>query len=283
MKAQNANKFCLLFVFQFIISIFLSLFSPGEGEKDTPASAEAALSRLYTAPLVDSADALYSFRIFSFRLLFTDILFGKKNSLSFVGREKFNFLFLVKEKKAWEIIQIYFHSAQSFYGESDGYDMQDLVLLQTFLGLSLAVGIVLSGSTINKSCKVANSKKIRISRQYVCQGCAVLVSISTIVFAFLPRSYHSLCFVTWMYGLGLGGYRCKYSINNVSCLLKIHICKENSFFSSSLQIFADSLKMLALERVRGKFFTRAWGKLGPFFWSRTRVQEEEEKIYLFRP
>lgn len=24
--------------------------------------------------------------------------------------------------------------------------------------------------------------------------------------------------------------------------------------------FADSLKMLALERVRGKFFTRAWGE-----------------------
>lgn len=29
----------------------------------------------------------------------------------------------------------------------------------------------------------------------------------------------------------------------------------------SFILFADSLKMLALERVRGKFFTRAWGKL----------------------
>lgn len=158
--------------------------------------------------------------------------------------------------------------------------MQDLVLLQTFLGLSLAVGIVLSGSTINKSCQVANSKKIRISRQYVCQGCTVLVSISTIVFAFLPRSYHSLCFVTWMYGLGLGGYRCKYSINNVSCLLKIHM--QGKFFSSSsLQIFADSLKMLALERVRGKFFTRAWGKLNPFFVkSHTSARRRGENLFI---
>lgn len=100
--------------------------------------------------------------------------------------------------------------AQSLYSEIDGYDMQDLVLLQTFLGLSLAVGIVVSGSTINKTCQLANSKKIRISRQYVCQGCAVLVSISTIIFSLHPPSYHSLCIVTWIYGLGLGGYRCKF-------------------------------------------------------------------------
>ena len=29
--------------------------------------------------------------------------------------------------------------------------------------------------------------------------------------------------------------------------------------------FKDSLKMLALERVRGKFFTRAWGKQKYYF------------------
>ncbi|CRL00633.1 CLUMA_CG013893, isoform A [Clunio marinus] len=116
----------------------------------------------------------------------------------------------------------------SFYGFHDGYDMQDLVLLQTFLGLSLAVGIVASGSSINKTCQIASSRKIRISRQYVCQGCVVLVSISIVIFSTLSNGYHTLCIVTWMYGLGLGGYR-------------------------------YSLKMLALERVRGKFFTRAWG------------------------
>jgi len=99
---------------------------------------------------------------------------------------------------------------QSLYGFSDGYDMQDLVLLQTFLGLSLAVGIVASGSSINKTCQVANNRKIRISRQYVCQGCAVLVSISIVILSMLSTGYHTLCIVTWFYGLGLGGYRCKF-------------------------------------------------------------------------
>ena len=90
--------------------------------------------------------------------------------------------------------------------------MQDLVLLQTFLGLSLAVGIVASGSSINKTCQVANSRKIRISRQYVCQGCVILVSISIVIFSMLSTGYHTLCLVTWMYGLGLGGYRCEAEI-----------------------------------------------------------------------
>ena len=101
-------------------------------------------------------------------------------------------------------------NSQSLYGFQDGYDMQDLVLLQTFLGLSLAVGIVVSGSSINKTCQVANSRKIRISRQYVCQGCVVLVSISIVIFSMLSNNYHTLCAVTWVYGFGLGGYRCKW-------------------------------------------------------------------------
>lgn len=105
---------------------------------------------------------------------------------------------------------------QSFYGFSDGYDMQDLVLLQTFLGLSLAVGIVASGSSINKTCQIANSRKIRISRQYVCQGCVILVSISIVIFSMLSTGYHTLCIVTWVYGLGLGGYRCKCPIKSFS-------------------------------------------------------------------
>lgn len=88
--------------------------------------------------------------------------------------------------------------------------MQDLVLLQTFLGLSLAVGIVASGSSINKTCQIA-FKKFRISRQYVCQGCVVLVSISIVILSMLSSDgYHTLCIVTWVYGLGLGGYRCEY-------------------------------------------------------------------------
>lgn len=56
----------------------------------------------------------------------------------------------------------------SLHGYQEGYDVQDLVLLQTFLGLSIAFGIVASGSSINKVFHIAN-RKIDISRQHVCQ------------------------------------------------------------------------------------------------------------------
>lgn len=56
----------------------------------------------------------------------------------------------------------------SLHGYQEGYDVQDLVLLQTFLGLSIAFGIVASGSTINKVCRIAY-RKINITRQHVCQ------------------------------------------------------------------------------------------------------------------
>lgn len=133
--------------------------------------------------------------------------------------------------------------------------MQDLVLLQTFLGLSLAIGVVLSGSSINKTCEVANNRKVRISRQYICQGCVVLVSISIVILSMLSSGYHTLCIVTWVYGLGLGGYRCEFIVENN--FLFLSRCNNNIHLHI---IPLDSLKMLALERVRGKFFTRAWGK-----------------------
>lgn len=62
-----------------------------------------------------------------------------------------------------------FHNIKSLHGYQEGYDMQDLVLIQTFIGLSIAIGIVAGGSAINKTCQFAHYKKIRISRQYVCQ------------------------------------------------------------------------------------------------------------------
>lgn len=46
--------------------------------------------------------------------------------------------------------------------------MQDLVLLQTCLGLSMAAGVVSSGSAINRTCSIS-SRKFQISRQYLCQ------------------------------------------------------------------------------------------------------------------
>lgn len=104
--------------------------------------------------------------------------------------------------------------------------MQDLVLLQTFLGLSIALGVVFSGSSINKTLEIS-FKKIRISRQYVCQGCVTLISLSLLVLSAVA-DYRGLCFSAWAYGLGLGGYR-------------------------------YTLKMLAIERIRGKYFSKSWG------------------------
>lgn len=37
----------------------------------------------------------------------------------------------------------------------------------------------------------------------------MLVSISIVVFSMISSGYHTLCIVTWIYGLGLGGYRCE--------------------------------------------------------------------------
>lgn len=54
-----------------------------------------------------------------------------------------------------------------------------------------------------------------------------LIAISTLIISAVS-GYRSLCILAWGYGLGLGGYR-------------------------------YSLKMFALERVRAKHFTKAWG------------------------
>ena len=129
--------------------------------------------------------------------------------------------------------------------------MQDLVLLQTFLGLSLAVGIVASGSSINKTCQIA-FKKFRISRQYVCQGCVILVSISIVILSMLSSDgYHTLCIVTWVYGLGLGGYRCEFwkiknnqpskwlTLNQLSFLFRFF--KNVGFGASQRKILYQSL------------------------------------------
>lgn len=59
------------------------------------------------------------------------------------------------------------------------------------------------------------------------QACVILIAISMLVLSAVT-SYRNLCLTAWAYGLGLGGYR-------------------------------YSLKMLALERIRGKHFSKAWG------------------------
>lgn len=80
----------------------------------------------------------------------------------------------------------------SQHGFLEGYDVQDLVLLQTFLGLSIAFGIVASGSTINKNFTIAY-RKINISRQFVCQ-----VSIKQTIFPTL-FSFHLNLFLVLKY------------------------------------------------------------------------------------
>lgn len=58
--------------------------------------------------------------------------------------------------------------SQSSQGHQRSNDMQDLVLLQTFLGLSVAAGVVASGSAINRTCSISY-RKFQISMQYLCQ------------------------------------------------------------------------------------------------------------------
>ncbi|CAD7079779.1 unnamed protein product [Hermetia illucens] len=114
----------------------------------------------------------------------------------------------------------------SLHGYQEDYDVQDLVLLQTFLGLSIALGIVSGGSIINKTCRLGY-KDINISTQYVCQISIVITSLSTLILSAV-FGFRNLCILSWTYGIGLGGFR-------------------------------YTLKMLALERVRTKYFTKAWG------------------------
>lgn len=71
----------------------------------------------------------------------------------------------------------------SLHGFQEGFDVQDLVLLQTFLGLSIAFGNVASGSTINKIFSISY-RRFNISRQYVCQVCFCLFRCVPFVYNF---------------------------------------------------------------------------------------------------
>lgn len=64
-------------------------------------------------------------------------------------------------------------------------------------------------------------------RTFYVQIGLVMIAVSTLIISG-SVGYRSLCMLAWAYGLGLGSYR-------------------------------YALKMLALERVRAKYFTKAWG------------------------
>lgn len=84
----------------------------------------------------------------------------------------------------------------------------------------------------------------------------------------IVSGYRTICILAWMYGFGMGAYR-------------------------------YSLKMFALERVRARYFTRAWGKLDSrntefiniyvmtlstparniFYFSRKRTRRKKSNIF----
>ncbi|XP_055920964.1 monocarboxylate transporter 10 [Eupeodes corollae] len=114
--------------------------------------------------------------------------------------------------------------SMSLHAAKEGCDIQDLVLLQTFLGLSTTLGVVIAGSVIKRSCRINNTL---ISVQIVSQASLLAVAVSILFLSFV-LGFRPLCVLCWIYGIGFGGFR-------------------------------YSLKMLALQRVKAKYFTKAWG------------------------
>ncbi|XP_049817094.1 monocarboxylate transporter 2-like [Aethina tumida] len=108
-----------------------------------------------------------------------------------------------------------------YQGYKEGLEDSALVLLQTFMGFASALGCVGFGLVI-----VRPSSQCLISRQYLCQAAMVGIGISLLAMSAV-QGYHGYVLFVWLYGICLGG-------------------------------FTYSLKMFALERVRGRHFTKAW-------------------------
>ncbi|KAK5641908.1 hypothetical protein RI129_010455 [Pyrocoelia pectoralis] len=107
-------------------------------------------------------------------------------------------------------------------GHREGLEDSALVLLQTFLGFSSALGFVGFGLVI-----VRPSTQCLISRQYLCQASMVGIGISLLALSAI-QGYHGYVLFVWLYGICLGG-------------------------------FSYSLKMFTFERIRARHFTKAWG------------------------
>ncbi|EDW64667.2 uncharacterized protein Dvir_GJ21180 [Drosophila virilis] len=106
----------------------------------------------------------------------------------------------------------------------EGSDVQELVLLQTFLGISMALGVVLAGALLRR-CFVI--RQFVINTKIVSQLFISIVALAILFLSFV-MGYKGLCILSWLYGIGLGG-------------------------------FQYSLKILALERIKLKHFSKAWG------------------------
>ncbi|CAH1639149.1 unnamed protein product [Spodoptera littoralis] len=114
---------------------------------------------------------------------------------------------------------VFFLALQGF---QEGLEESALVLLQTFLGFAAVLGCAGFGLVL-----VRPSAQCLVSKQYLCQTAMVGIGISMLALSSV-EGYHGYVLFAWMYGLCLGGY-------------------------------LYSMKMLTMERVRGRHFTRVWG------------------------
>ncbi|XP_073827361.1 uncharacterized protein [Musca autumnalis] len=110
----------------------------------------------------------------------------------------------------------------SLNAAKEGSDVQELVLLQTMLGMSTTLGVVLAGVLIRRPFVVHN---FVISTPIISQVFLAAVALSILFMSFL-MGYKSLCILSGIYGVGFGGFR-------------------------------FSLKMLVLEKVKLKF-SKTW-------------------------
>ncbi|GBP85468.1 Monocarboxylate transporter 8 [Eumeta japonica] len=107
-------------------------------------------------------------------------------------------------------------------GYREGLEESALVLLQTFLGFAAVLGCAGFGLVL-----VRPSAQCLVSKQYLCQTAMLGIGISMLALSSV-EGYHGYVLFAWMYGLCLGG-------------------------------FLYSIKMLTMERVRGRHFAKVWG------------------------
>ncbi|KNC25389.1 hypothetical protein FF38_07564 [Lucilia cuprina] len=110
----------------------------------------------------------------------------------------------------------------SLNAAKEGSDVQELVLLQTMLGMSTTLGVVLAGVLIRRPFVIHN---FVLSTPIISQFFLATVALSILFMSFV-MGYKGLCILSGIYGVGFGGFR-------------------------------FSLKMLALERVKVKF-SKTW-------------------------
>ncbi|XP_068617909.1 monocarboxylate transporter 2-like [Battus philenor] len=113
---------------------------------------------------------------------------------------------------------VFFLALQGF---QEGLEESALVLLQTFLGFAAVLGCAGFGLVL-----VRPSAQCLVSKQYLCQTAMLGIGISMLALSSV-EGYHGYVLFAWMYGLCLGG-------------------------------FLYSIKMLTMERVRGRHFTKVW-------------------------